>query len=161
MTEELIRTGEPLFAPARRGYDRAEVDAYVTQLQAQLRDLEAALQAQREQTPDVAVRSALERVGGEVAAVLTQAHDTADQIVATATREGQELRDDAERHAAQVTAAAEQRVYELDLDTDRIWGERERIVADARDLARQLIELADRAAERFPSDGQPQLNATH
>ncbi len=155
MSEELMRSGDGLFKPARRGYDREEVDAYVTQLQRQIRDLQA-----QQQTPDAAVRSALERVGGEVADVLKQAHQTADEIVFTAEREAEELRDRAQREAAHVTAVAEQRVHELDLDTDRIWGERERIVADARDLARQLTELADRAAERFPSDGQPQLNAS-
>ncbi len=133
------------------GYDREEVDAYVAQLQREIRDLQT-----RSQTPDAAVRSALERVGHEVASVLKQAHDTSDDIIAAAKREGEEHRDQAARDAAHVTAVAEQRVHELDLDTDRIWGERERIMADARDLARQLDQLADLAAERFPSDGEPQ-----
>jgi hypothetical protein len=38
----------------------------------------------------------------------------------------------------------------LDADTDRIWIERHRIVDDARDLASQLLALAETAAERFP-----------
>src|ERR1700749_5041903 len=54
--------------------------------------------------------------------------------------------------AAQVAGAAEQRVRDLDADTDRIWMERERIVADAEDLAAQLLALAKTAAERFPAD---------
>ncbi len=145
-----MRSGEGLFRPARRGYDRDDVDAYVAQLQREIRELQA-----RDQTPDAAVRGALERVGEEVASVLKQAHDTSDDIVANAKREGEEHRDQAAREAAHVTAVAEQRVHELDLDTDRIWGERERIMADARDLARQLDQLADLAAERFPSDGEP------
>jgi DivIVA domain-containing protein len=156
MSEELTRSGQGLFRPARRGYDREDVDAYVAQLQHQIRELQA-----QPQTPDAAVRDALERVGDEVAGVLTQAHSTAAEIVSTARGEAQEHRDEAEREAAHVTSVAEQRLHELDLDTDRIWGERERIVADARDLARQLNQLADLAAERFPNDGQPQLNASH
>ena len=156
MSEELTRVGEGLFKPARRGYDRNEVDAYVGQLQRQIRELQT-----QQQSPDAAVRSALERVGGQIAEVLQQANDTAEEIVATAQREAREHRAQAEREAAHVTSLAEQRVHELDLDTDRIWGERERIVADARDLARQLNQLADLAAERFPSDGQTQLNASH
>ncbi|HWD69501.1 MAG TPA: DivIVA domain-containing protein [Solirubrobacteraceae bacterium] len=158
MSEELTRGGEGLFKPARRGYDRDEVDAYVGQLQRQIRELQAS-----QQTPDAAVRDALERVGDEVADVLTQAHNTAEEIVSTAKREAQEHRDQAERDAAHVVSVAEQRLHELDLDTDRIWGERERIVADARDLARQLNQIADLAAERFPQDGElkPQLNASH
>jgi cell division septum initiation protein DivIVA len=147
MSAEIVRSGEDLFKPARKGYDRAEVDAYVSQLHRQIRDLQ-----QVQQTPDVAVRTAIERVGDEVADILKQAHNTADEIVATAQREADEHRDQAARHAAHVTAVAEQRVHELDLDTDRIWAERERIVGDARDLSRQLNAVADMAAERFPED---------
>lgn len=161
MSEELARSADGLFRLSRRGYDRDEVDAYVAQLQRQVRELQA-----HQQTPDAAVRDALARVGEEVADVLRQAHDTAEEIVAGAERDARERRDQAERQAAHVVAVAEQRLQELDLDTDRIWGERERIVADARDLARQLNQLADLAAERFPQDADPphaagQLNASH
>jgi cell division septum initiation protein DivIVA len=154
MSEELTRSGEGLFKPSRRGYDRMEVDAYVAQLHRQIHDLQA-----QASSPDVAVRSALERVGGEVAGVLRSAHDSADEIVAQAEREASDHREAAARHAAEVTAAAEQRVHELDLDTDRIWAERERIVADARDLSRQLQAVADLAAERFPQDQNTQQGA--
>jgi cell division septum initiation protein DivIVA len=159
MSEELMRTGEELFKPARRGYDRVEVDAYVSQLQRQIREL----QTQQPPTPDEAVRGALERVGEEVSGVLKEAHHSAEELVRIAEREAKEHRDEAARDAAHVTSVAEQRLHELDLDTDRIWGERERIVADARDLARQLNQLADLAAERFPQDNgsKPQLNASH
>jgi DivIVA domain-containing protein len=150
MSEELTRSGEGLFKPSRRGYDREEVDAYVAQLQRQLREL----QAQPAPTPDDAVREALERVGDEVTDVLKSAHATAEELVRIAQREAKEHREEAARDAAHVTSVAEQRLHELDLDTDRIWGERERIVADARDLARQLNQLADLAAERFPQDNQ-------
>ena len=158
MSEELTRSGEELFKPARRGYDRSEVDAYVAQLQRQVRELQA-----QQQSPDAAVRTALERVGDQVAEVLKQATETADEIVATAHREAREHRAEVDREIAHVTSLAEQHLHELDVDTDRIWGERERIVADARDLSRQLSQLADLAAERFPSDNEakPQLNASH
>ena len=138
MSEELTRSGEGIFKPSRRGYDRVEVDAYVAQLHRQIHDLQAKVSS-----PDGAVRAALDRLGGEVSGVLQQAHDTADQIVAEAEAEAEaqrtaahkqatevrtaadkhamEVTDAAERHAAEVTAAAEQRVHELDLDTDRIW----------------------------------------
>jgi DivIVA domain-containing protein len=147
MSEELTRSGEGIFKPSRRGYDRVEVDAYVAQLHRQIHDLQA-----QASSPDVAVRSALERVGGEVAGILQQAHDTADDIVAEAEADAAAHRAAASKQAAEVTAAAEQRVHELDLDTDRIWSERERIMADARDLSRQLQAVADLAAERFPED---------
>jgi hypothetical protein len=44
--------------------------------------------------------------------------------------------------------------------TDRIWIERHRIVDDARDLASQLLALAETAAQRFPDDDdEPALSA--
>jgi DivIVA domain-containing protein len=152
MSEELMRSGEGLFKPSRRGYDREEVDAYVSQLQRQIREL----QTQSPPTPDEAVTDALERIGEEVSGVLKQAHHSAEELVRIAQREAREHREEAARDAAHLTSVAEQRLHELDLDTDRIWGERERIVADARDLARQLNQLADLAAERFPQDNQQQ-----
>jgi len=147
MSEELTRTGEALFKASRRGYDQAEVDAYVEQLHRQIRDLQAQVSS-----PDAAVRHALERVGEEISGLLQRAHETAAEIMAKAEREADEHRQEAAREAAEVTALAEQRVNELDLDTDRIWAERERIVADARDLARRLQAVADLATERFPED---------
>ncbi len=145
MSEELVRSGEALFKVGRRGYDRDEVDAYVRSCSVR------SASSGPQQTPDAAVRSALERVGDEVADMLKQAHDTADEIIASASARPTIIARRRQRHAAHVTAVAEQRVHELDLDTDRIWGERERMVADARDLARQLNQLRT-AAERFPHD---------
>lgn len=147
MSEALTRSGEPLFAASRRGYDRDQVDAYIELLRGQLGELQAQVSS-----PDAAVRRALERVGEEIAGILQRAHETADAIVAQAEREAEAHRQEAARAAGEVTAAAQKRVRELDLDTDRIWIERERLVADARDLAHQLDGVADRAAERFPQD---------
>jgi hypothetical protein len=42
-------------------------------------------------------------------------------------------------------------VTDLDSETDRIWAERHRIVEDARELATQLVALAESAGERFPA----------
>jgi cell division septum initiation protein DivIVA len=150
MSEELTVPGEGRFKLVRRGYDRLEVDSYVERLQRRVEEL------QRHQTPDDAVREALARVGEEVGDVLRQAHDTADAVVAQAERDADDHRERAAREAAEVTAAAERRVHELDVDTDRIWAERERIVADARDLASRLQAVADLATERFPSDPHAQ-----
>jgi DivIVA domain-containing protein len=153
MSQDLTRTGEDLFTQARRGYDRGQVDAYVGQLQQQVRELQAELQRR---TTDIAVEQALEQVGNEVADILKLANTTRDGILSKAEQDAADLRREAEEHAAHVTSVAEQRVRELDEDTDRIWVERERMVADARDLSRQLADLADLAAQRFPSDSEEQ-----
>lgn len=128
-----------------RGYDRDAVDAYVQRTS----QLVAELQATR--SPEAAVRRALERVGEQISGVLQRAHDTSEQITAQSRREAEDRLEVARDEAFQITGAAAQRVKELDVDTDRIWAERMRIVEDARQLARELMALADTAAERFPA----------
>jgi hypothetical protein len=129
-----------------RGYDRIAVDAYVKKTS----QLVAELQATR--SPEAAVRRALERVGEEVAGILQRAHDTASQITSQSRSEAEDRLEAARREATDLTTEAADRVKELDLETDRIWEERLRIVEDARDLARQLLALADSAAQRFPAE---------
>jgi uncharacterized phage infection (PIP) family protein YhgE len=132
------------FPVALRGYDRLAVDAYVQQTS----QLVAELQATR--SPEAAVRRALERVGEQISGILQRAHDTAEQITAQSRGEAEDRLEQARAEAREIAAAAEERVKDLDADTDRIWIERHRIVDDARDLASQLLALAETAAERFP-----------
>ena len=136
---------DPHFPVAIRGYDRIAVDAYVKQTS----QLVAELQATR--SPEAAIRRALERVGEQISGILQRAHDTAEQITSQSRSEGEDRLEAARQEAARITAAAEQRLKDLDADTDRIWAERRRIVEDARELAGQLLGLADSAAERFPA----------
>lgn len=132
------------FPGALRGYDRLAVDAYVQKTS----QLVAELQATR--SPEAAVRRALERVGEEVSSILQRAHETAAQITAQSRNEADDRLDAAREEAAQIVAAAQERVRELDAETDRIWAERHRIVEDTRDLARELLTLTDSAEDRFP-----------
>jgi hypothetical protein len=134
------------FPVALRGYDRLAVDAYVQRTS----QLVAELQATR--SPEAAVRRALERVGEQISGILQRAHETAEMITAQSRREAEDRLEHARVEAAEVAARAAQRVRDLDADTDRIWIERHRIVDDARDLASQLLALAETAAERFPDD---------
>jgi hypothetical protein len=133
------------FPLALRGYDRLAVDAYVKQTS----QLVAELQATR--SPDAAIRRALERVGGEVSGILQRAHETAEQITAQSRSEAEDRLETARKESVEISAVAESRLKELDAETDRIWAERHRIVEDTRELARQLLVLADTAAERFPA----------
>jgi cell division septum initiation protein DivIVA len=132
-----------------RGYDRLAVDAYVKQTT----QLVAELHATR--SPETAVRRALERVGEEVSAILQRAHDAAGVITAQSRSEAEDRLERSRREAAQMTVDARDRLKELDAETDRIWAERQRIVEDAQDLARQLLALAESAAARFPAAEEP------
>ncbi len=129
-----------------RGYDRIAVDAYVRKTS----QLVAELTATR--SPEAAVRRALERVGEEVSGILQRAHETAAQITAQSRTEAEDRLESARQEAARITAAADASLKELDAETDRIWAERHRIVEDTRELARQLVALAESAAERFPAE---------
>lgn len=153
------------------GYDRDEVDAYIKRLRQELEE------ERERRSPTGAVKAALDQVGGEVSGILQRAHDTAAELTRTARAEAEELTTSSQREAQErlasarreaetllrqakadavaITARAEARLRELDIDADRIWGERDRIVADVRDLSRQLVELADAAAERFPPEEGP------
>jgi hypothetical protein len=105
------------------------------------------------------VRRALERVGEQISGILQRAHETAEQITAQSRSEAEDRLEQARIEAAQVAEDAEERVKDLDADTDRIWLERQRIVADAEDLAGQLLALARTAAERFPADAETETEA--
>jgi DivIVA domain-containing protein len=129
-----------------RGYDRDSVDAYVQRTS----QLVAELQTTR--SPEAAIRRALERVGEEVSGILQRAHDTAAQVTAQSRIEAENRLETSRQEAAQIITRAEERVRELDAETDRIWAERHRIVEDTRELARDLLTLTDSAADRFPAD---------
>jgi DivIVA domain-containing protein len=133
------------FPVVLRGYDRDSVDAYVQKTS----QLVAELTTSR--SPEAAVRRALERVGEEVSGILQRAHDTADKITAQSRSEAEDRLEAARQEAAQIVQRAEERVRELDAETDRIWAERHRIVEDTRELARELLTVTDSAADRFPA----------
>ncbi len=129
-----------------RGYDRDRVDAYVQ------RTAQLVAELQTTRSPELAVRRAVERVGEEVSGILQRAHDTASQITAQSRSEAEDRLETSRREAARIIQQAQDRVRELDAETDRIWAERHRIVEDTRDLARELLTLTDSAADRFPPD---------
>ena len=141
------------FPVVLRGYDRLAVDAYVKKTS----QLVAELQATR--SPEAAVRRALERVGEQISGILQRAHDTAEEITTQSRREAEDRLEQARQESAEVTVRSQLRLKELDVETDRIWGERHRIVDDVRELSRQLVEVAEAAATRFPPAEEPEGTA--
>ncbi len=144
------------FPVVLRGYDRMAVDAYVKRISQLVAELDAS------RSPEHAVRRALERVGEEVSGILQRAHETAEHITGQSRVEAEDRLETARHDAEAVIAEArreadalllnsQQRLKELDAETDRIWEERHRIVEDARGLAAQLLTIAESAIERFPA----------
>lgn len=85
-----------------------------------------------------------------MAGILRRAHETADEVTAKSRSEADDRLQAAIRESHEITVSAKAGLHELDADTDRVWGERHRIIEDARALAEELLCLADAAAERFP-----------
>jgi hypothetical protein len=147
LPEDPVRvTADVEFPLVLRGYDRFAVDAYVRKTSQLVAELTAT------HSPEAAVRRALERVGEQTASVLQRAHETAQAISSQSRGEAEDRVERARLEAIQIKASAEAQLKELDADTDRIWAERRKIVDDARELAAQLVALADSAAERFPAE---------
>jgi DivIVA domain-containing protein len=146
LAEEPLELAPADFPTAMRGYDREAVDEYVRDTAR----LVAELQAVR--SPESAVRRALIRAGGQISGVLRRAHETASEITAKSRSEAEDRLERARAEADELLDTAERRVRDLDADTDRIWLDRQRIMADAEDLSNQLLGLARQAGERFPDD---------
>ena len=111
--------------------------------------------SQQQPPPDQTLKRAIDRFGEQVSTILQQAYDQAGEIIANAEREAAQLRAAAGREAAEISARAEERVRELDLEADRIWAERERLLADARQLGERLFALVQESAARFPAEAPP------
>ncbi len=146
LAEEPLELAPADFPTAMRGYDREAVDDYIRYTTR----LVAELQAVR--SPESAVRRALVRAGSQISGVLRRAHETAAEITAKSRSEAEDRLERARAEADELLESAERRVRDLDADTDRIWLDRQRIMADAEDLSNQLLGLARQAGERFPDD---------
>jgi DivIVA domain-containing protein len=146
LAEEPLELAPADFPTAMRGYDREAVDEYVRDTTR----LVAELQAVR--SPESAVRRALIRAGSQISSVLRRAHETAAEITTKSRSESEDRLERARAEAGELIDTAERRVRDLDADTDRIWLDRQRIMADVEDLSNQLLGLARQAGERFPDD---------
>jgi DivIVA domain-containing protein len=150
LAEDPLELAPAEFPTAMRGYDREAVDDYVRYVTRLVADLQAV------RSPESAVRRALVRAGSQISGVLRRAHQTAAEITAKSRSEAEDRLERARAEADELIDTAERRVRDLDADTDRIWLDRQRIMADAEDLSNQLLGLARQAGERFPDDdGQP------
>ena len=126
-----------------RGYDRAAVDEYVSELNRLINELRSSRSSQ------AAVKEALDRVGEETSTILQRAHETADEIRSVAEIEASRRLEAADRDAQSLRAQAEREARELADDSDTVWHERTTMLDDMRRLAESLLEAADTASERI------------
>jgi hypothetical protein len=135
----------PRFPFARHGYDPTAVDRHLAELEQELAD-------SRERATPSGVTAEIERIGTQTAAILRTAHEQAHETTHQAQAQADSCIADAAANAVSITAEANQKLRELDSETDLVWRERARLIDDVRSVAGALLALADDAADRFPSE---------
>lgn len=124
------------FPTAMRGYDRGAVDAYVRSANRVIAELEVT------QSPQAAVRHAVEQVSEQTKTILEEARESAEKITATSRAEGDEILAAAKAEAADLVVNAGD-------EAERVRAEAEQLIADARTEAERIIGTANaEAAER-------------
>lgn len=137
------------FKVTRRGYDRAEVDAFLAWLADQLRGAELGAAAAQGDDPD-AMRRELERVGESTAEILRAAEQTArelrggakrdaDNLVASARADADRLRAESAEFATRTKSSIEEETRKHQLEA----GQRaEELVREAEARAESIVEDA-------------------
>ncbi len=133
------------FPIAFRGYDRAAVDAHLARIAQLVTELQAT------QSRDSIIQRALEEVGEQTSGVLQRANEAAAEVLARARAQAEGRIQRAEREADDARAEADQYVSQLRSDAAMVWQDRVRLIEDMRQLAEELLSVADNAFERLPA----------
>lgn len=139
-----------------RGYDRVAVDAWRDEITKLIEELES--QAPR----DTAVKRALEEVGQETASILQRAHEAAEELTTRSRSQAEGRLQRAEAEADETIKEAESRAEVLERDSKAIWEHRQRLLEELRQLADEVLAVADDAAERIdpPKEAGPSGETT-
>jgi hypothetical protein len=137
------------FAVAPLGYSRPAVDEHIAALERQLSELRA---TRADEKPTVSITEEIERLGEQTASILVVAHDQAHATTRLAQERAERCVTDAADNASAITEQAKRRLDALDVETDVVWQERARLLADARAVAEELTAMVQRAEERFPEE---------
>jgi len=130
------------FPVAMRGYDRAAVDTFLQEVVQLITELES------RQTQDTVVQRAIAEVGEETAGILQRAHETAEEIAARSRAQAEGRIQRAEREAELLRQEADAYSEKIVYDTRVLWEERQRLIEDIRQLADDVLNTAEDAAER-------------
>jgi len=162
------------FPLARRGYDRKRVDDYVERVSSIVVELESrglsrnpvreranvgsgladesALEASG--SPDAVIERALADVGEETSAILRRALAAAEEIVAEANTEAQQLTARVEGDTRQTREEADRYREQATLDADKIESQANSKAAQTEAAAQQTREETNRYAERVKPEAE-------
>ncbi|MEO8967951.1 MAG: DivIVA domain-containing protein [Solirubrobacteraceae bacterium] len=137
------------FAVAPLGYSRSAVDERIAALERELSELRA---TRPDEEPAISITEEIERLGEQTASILVVAHDKAHETTRLAHERAEQCVTDAAENATAITEQAKHRLEALDVETDVVWQERARLLADARAVAQELTAMVERAEQRFPEE---------
>jgi DivIVA domain-containing protein len=157
--QEVAEVQNARFSIALRGYDRDEVDRYMSRVNQMLAELQITA------APESAIKYALEKVSRDTRSTVEEAqreaeditrdsrakaHDRleeaakeAEQLREAAEREARKLREAAARETHGTRAAAETRIRELEAEVQAMAEQRDRAVKELEELARSVAELVN------------------
>ena len=126
-----------------RGYDRDRVDRYVQDIAQLVAELEAS------QLPESVVQKALDEVGEQTSGILQRARETADEIEARSWSQAEGRLQRAETEADEARREANLYAEQVAADTRAVWEQRQRLIEEMRQLADEVLGVADDALERL------------
>jgi len=133
------------FDLARKGYDRTQVDAFLSEVAARLDALESAMHEVRGADPMLGIEDPealareMHRIGGEVADILEAARAAAEGIRSRASHDAKTLRDAVERESSEQRQAATDQSQALRASA---WKEGSAMLASASSEAQAIIAQA-------------------
>jgi len=130
----------PSFALSRRGYDRDEVNAFLSELADSLERIEAEREDSAQRSGSEAIRRELELMSQKTADVLTQAEESAERLRSEATQE-----------ASRVLARARE---EADAVKQAVVGSRETAEAERERVEHEMEAYAARIRAEADADAQ-------
>jgi DNA repair exonuclease SbcCD ATPase subunit len=137
------------FPTAPLGYNRQAVDDHIAALEEEIAELRNVVE------PPPSINEEIERLGEQTASILVVAHDKAHETARRAQEQAARSVREAAHNAERITSEAERRLRQLDEETDAVWRERQRLLADVREVSETLGTLVEAAAERFPAAPEP------
>ena len=137
------RVRDVSFPIVLRGYDRERVDRYVADMAQLVAELEAS------QLPESVVQKALDEVGEQTSSILQRARETADEIEARSWSQAEGRLQRAETEADEARREADLYAEQVAADTRAIWEQRQRLIEEIRQLADEVLGVADDALERL------------
>ena len=144
--------GSSRFAVTPLGYNRQAVEEHIAGLERELAELRESGPRAPVVEPPMSIQEELERIGEETASILVVAHDKAHETTRLAQEQAERCISDAAANAVAITDEAERKLRELEAETEAVRRQRERLIADARNVAALLVSLADEADRRFPAE---------